>query len=156
MCVFGMCARNWLRLIHHVLHFDLATEELQLGHNRLKGTLLSSSLRHAAGLKLLSLAQNDLTGSFPESVTSLTSLVQLDLSFTGFHGIIPDEGWEAFNQLEVLDNLGHSFSNWTGPSWDNFMTNLRKLMFHETPLSGSIPTEIGRMTSLGKTLEGEE
>ena len=80
-------------------------------------------------VSILNLQRNNLTGAFPISITSLTTLTELYLngnwdmgSPSGLTGPIPTE-------------LGS-------------MTNLKKLYLNNTELSGSIPPELGNLANL--------
>ena len=86
--------------------------ELQLGDNRLTGTI-PSSLGNLTNLRLLWLAYNQLSGSIPSSLGNLTNLQVLDLSNNRLTGTIPSQ----------LGNL----------------TNLELLLLQNNQLSGCVP-----------------
>ncbi|KAL7587897.1 hypothetical protein Lser_V15G40629 [Lactuca serriola] len=71
--------------------------------NYLVGNEVSSSLAELRHLKYLDLSGNDFQGSrIPNFIGSLTKLSYLNLSYAGFHGIIPPHIGNLSN-LKVLD-----------------------------------------------------
>ncbi|KAM7519710.1 hypothetical protein LguiB_018672 [Lonicera macranthoides] len=98
--------------------------QLSLSMTGLKGTLYNFSFSSFPNLTYFELNVNELYGSIPPQISTLSKLKYLDLSGNLFSGIIPPE-------------IGH-------------LTNLEELHFVENQLTGSIPREIGQLKSLYK------
>ena len=98
---------------------------------------------HVRGLNLNS---NQLTGSIPAGLGSLTNLTELGLGYNELTGSIPSE----LGSLMNLANLFLGYNQLTGsipPELGN-LTNLTVLDIKENRLSGSIPPELGNLTNL--------
>ncbi len=95
---------------------------IYLPYNNLRGTL-PGTLGSLSMLQSLRLSDNKLTGSIPASVGTLTNLDYLYLDYNQFTGSIPS-----------------SFSN---------LTNLFYLDLFDNRLSGSIPAVVGSLVNLG-------
>jgi hypothetical protein len=79
------------------------------------------------------------SGSLPDSWSSLTHLTYLDLSHTGVSGTLPPD-WSVMN-LEVV-NLGYNALSGSIPaSWGD-MSALTELYLNNNGLTGSIPLEL--------------
>ena len=92
---------------------------------------------------------NDLTGSIPHELGSLTSLTELSLRFNGLTGPIPPE-LGSLTSLTKL-NLSQSTSNGlTGPIPAELgnLTSLTELVLSGNALTGPIPPELGNLTRL--------
>ncbi|XP_043723503.1 MDIS1-interacting receptor like kinase 2-like [Telopea speciosissima] len=96
--------------------------EISLPEMELKGTLDNLSFSSFPNLVRLNLSTNELTGTIPMHVGSLSKLTYLDLSYNNFFGVLPP-----------LSNL-----------------SLHLLCLHHNEISGSIPLEIGNMKNLWK------
>ncbi|GKV52940.1 hypothetical protein SLEP1_g59490 [Rubroshorea leprosula] len=113
------------------------------------GRGLPESIGDLKSLQYLSLSCN-LEGSISTSLTKLTQLSVLDLSWNHFSGPIP-----AFiGNLSQLTSLGLFFNNLSGqiPSSVANLTQLRSLQLSLNHFSGPIPAFIGnlyKLTSLG-------
>ncbi|KAF3438358.1 hypothetical protein FNV43_RR21120 [Rhamnella rubrinervis] len=95
-------------------------ESLSLDDNKLTGSLNTSNLSQ---LTYLSLSGNKLSG-VPSSVSKLTMLIDLYLSFNDFSGILDFGIFSALSSLEYLDlsnNTNLSFTNTTTKSLPNFL-----------------------------------
>lgn len=130
-------------------HSLCSPEDLLLGDNYLVGSLPSSLAEHASSLRRLSLFRNSISGALP-LLTRMSHLVEFDLSETLMRGAFPTEDLDHLTALEVL-NL-QQLAQVTGalPPSIASMTNLRKLYFVGTSMSGIIPESMGEMISLGK------
>ena len=119
--------------------------ELDLSENELNGTIPSElgSLTNLEGLKL---SQNQLRGVIPPELGSLTNLEVLDLYENRLSGPIPPE----LGNLSNLEALALSKNNLRGtiPSDLAKLNNLRWLFLWGNQLNGSIPSELGRLTNL--------
>ncbi|KAL8036883.1 hypothetical protein ABFX02_11G005400 [Erythranthe guttata] len=89
----------------------------------------------------------NLTGTIPQSITKLTNLKILRLSYTNLSGAIPS----FLSQLENLTFLDLSFNNLTGeiPPSLSLLKNLDALHLDRNKLTGKIPDSIGKFA--GKT-----
>jgi hypothetical protein len=97
-------------------------------------------------VKGLYLSNNQLVGSIPSSISSLTSLTSLHLAQNQLTGSIPPEIWHMTN-LTVL-NLGTNQLSGSIPSTIDNLANLKSLALDNNQLSGSIPSTIGNLASL--------
>ena len=108
--------------------------------------ILCWSRVQATSLTFLSLDNNQLTGSIPESLGQLTSLQRLYLYRNQLSGSIP----ESLGQLTSLTELGLSTNQLTGsiPESLGQLTSLTFLSLDNNQLTGSIPESLGHLTSL--------
>ncbi|XP_047314520.1 polygalacturonase inhibitor-like [Impatiens glandulifera] len=84
----------------------------------------------------------NLVGTIPQTITKLTHLRRLDVSWTNISGPIPD----FISQLNNLNTLDLSFNYLTGniPSSLSELANLNYLNLHGNKLTGSIPDSFGK------------
>ncbi len=93
----------------------------------------------------LELDDNNLVGTLPSELRSLTSLTSLMLSENKLSGNIPN--LSGLSQLEHLD-LGDNQLNGTLPGWLGNLTNLEQLYLDHNELSGAIPRWVSNLTNL--------
>ena len=93
----------------------------------------------------LDLPGNNLSGTLPAALGSLTSLTMLDLSDNRLSGTIPD--LRALNQLQNL-YLGDNQLSGTIPDWLSSLTSLTTLNLRDNRLTGAIPEELGNLNLL--------
>ena len=89
---------------------------------------------------------NELTGSIPPELGSLTHLRVLDLGMNQLSGLIPPE-LGALTSLTFLDLSHNSFTGPIPPELGR-LTNLRTLRLGRNVLTGPIPTQLGNLDSL--------
>lgn len=137
---------DWLLLSHHLP----ILEALSLSGNKLVGSLPPRVEGYATGLQQLVLDSNDITGPIP-NLSGLVSLGELNLAFTGVMGPFPLGGLDKLSRLEVLKLDGISNLQRDLLSSLTALPSLRCLSLQWTDMTGTIPTSIGNMASLGKT-----
>ncbi|GJP53290.1 hypothetical protein CLOM_g12457 [Closterium sp. NIES-68] len=118
---------------------------LVIDGNQLSGTL-PSSLGTLSALANLVLSTNGFSGSIPDSFSNLKNLVYLSLEYNGFSGPIP-----AFlSNSPAMKYLVLQYNQFTGQIPDSLgdLTNLRVLTVKGNLLTGPIPTALGNCTSL--------
>ena len=127
---------------------------LVLHENQLTGSI-PPSLGSLTNLEGLQLGGNQLTGSIPSSLGSLTNLETLILWENQLTGSIPS----SLGSLTNLEGLWLGGNQLTGsiPSSLGSLTNLEQLILWENQLTGSIPSSLGSLTNLeGLQLGGNQ
>ena len=119
--------------------------ELDLSENQLTGSI-PSELGSLSNLTQLYLWGNSLSGGIPQELGNLTSLEILALGKNQLTGSIPGELGDLTN-LMVLYLWGNSLSGGIPPELGN-LANLGVLDLADNQLTGSIPAELGRLTNL--------
>ncbi|WVZ91713.1 hypothetical protein U9M48_037846 [Paspalum notatum var. saurae] len=154
---------NWTGImcsaLHHGRRMPWVVTNISLPNSDIRGQLGELNFSALPFLTHVDLSDNDLHGSIPASIFSLSMLSYLDLSSNQLTGEIPSE----IGSLQNLTMLALSFNNLTGPIPSNLanLTMLRDLVLHQNMLSGAIPMEIGRLVHLrvlsisSNTLSGE-
>ncbi|KAL6276373.1 hypothetical protein ACE6H2_019974 [Prunus campanulata] len=92
------------------------------------------------------LSSNKLTGSIPDTLWNLSSLIALDLSINQLNGGI-SERIKSLRNLTVL-SLDHNFLSGRIPSSLGALSSLKKLSLYYNNLSDLIPYELGNITAL--------
>ena len=120
---------------------------LSLFHNDLNGTL-PSELGTLTNLQYLLLSRNQLTGEIPTELGSLTNLQDLRLFYNQLTGEIPTE----LGTLSNLQGLLLYGNQLTGeiPAELGTLTNLQDLRLSNNQLTGEIPTELGNLSNLAR------
>ena len=121
---------------------DGRVTDLELDDNNLVGTL-PSELRSLTSLTSLMLSENKLSGNIP-NLSGLSQLEHLDLGDNQLNGTL--SGWLGnLTTLEVLSLWGNQLSG-TVPDLSR-LTNLTELSLRGNPFSGPFP-EVSRLTKL--------
>lgn len=115
--------------------------------NATNGWSLPSALQNSTQIMHLSLISCNLVGPLPEFLGEMTSLSELRLSFNRISGGIP----ASFNNsvLQVLWLNGQTGGGMTGPiDVIASVVSLTSVWLHGNHFSGTIPANIGDLTSL--------
>lgn len=139
---------QYLDLSHNALSAPLPNEfsslrnlqHLLLGSNQIVGYSPNSLCSTAGSLLQLNLSQNNLTGTFPLSLTNCSSLQQLDLSMNQLTGNLPPE-LGNLSSLELLDLSQNSFVGSLPPDVGR-LSRLQVFMAGSNNLTGFIPSEL--------------
>ncbi len=118
---------------------------LDLADNQLTGSI-PDELGSLSSLEVLDLNDNQLTGEIPTSLGSIANLVQLQITGNQLTGTIPAELGSLAN-LTILALGGNQLTG-TIPTWLGNLTNLEELYLWENELTGTIPTELGSLAKL--------
>ncbi|KAJ6865432.1 receptor-like protein 47 [Populus alba x Populus x berolinensis] len=125
----------------HVIGLDLSSSCLY-------GSIDSnSSLFHLVQLRRLNLADNDFNNSeIPSEIRNLSRLFDLNLSMSGFSGVIPS----SLGNLTKLNYLHLSDNNFRSGTldWLGNLTNLNYVDLQDTSSYGNIPSFLRNLTQL--------
>ena len=119
--------------------------ELHLWSNELSGTI-PAELGSLTNLQKLELHDNNLSGEIPAELGALTSLQSLYLHDNELSGTIPAELGNLTSLQELY--LNQNELSGTIPAELGDLTNLVGLYLNQNGLSGTIPAELGNLTSL--------
>ncbi|KAK1605465.1 hypothetical protein QYE76_029138 [Lolium multiflorum] len=138
-----------LRLIENFINMDVAEmldrlpsdklEMLSLDNNNLTGSV-PSRLGQFSNLTWVMLRNNKLSGEIPIGIRELTKLRGLWLSSNNLHGTITEEHFPFAGQLEVLDISSNQL---VGPI-PTFPPSLTSLDLSRNNISGTLPSVIGK------------
>ena len=119
--------------------------ELYLADNNLTGSI-PESIGNFKGLTFLTLRDNNLTGSIPESIGNMKVLREFNVQNTNLIGSIP----ESIGNLTELESLIIRDTELTGsiPESIGNMRNLETLFLDNNQLTGELPASIGNLTKL--------
>ena len=118
---------------------------INLSNNNLRGTI-PAELGSLTNLVYLNLRQNMLSGEIPAELGSLTNLQVLNLYDNELSGTIPAELGQLTNLLWLV--LSDNELSGTIPAELSRLTNLQVLDLYDNELSGTIPAELGQLTNL--------
>ena len=127
------------------VNMDGTVSSISLNENNLNGTI-PESFGVFQNLEMLLLQKNRLSGSIPESIGNLKKLRILLLGTNSLSGSIP----ESIGNLTEMQDLQLYQNHLTGPIPEGFvnMTRMRYLRLEENHLSGCIPEYIGNLTEM--------
>ena len=118
---------------------------INLSNNNLRGTI-PAELGSLTNLVYLNLRQNMLSGEIPAELGSLTNLQVLNLYDNELSGTIPAELGQLTNLLWLV--LSDNELSGEIPAELSRLTNLQVLDLYDNELSGTIPAELGQLTNL--------
>ncbi|KAL5574418.1 hypothetical protein UlMin_016117 [Ulmus minor] len=121
-------------------------EELQLSGLQISARLPSSIARLGSRLNILLLQENQLLGSIPPAIGSLSNLTTLNLTSNLLSGTIPAE----LSQLIMMEQLflGHNLFPGPIPDFLGQFPHLGLLDLSNNNLSGEIPASLGNLSQL--------
>ncbi|KAL3735588.1 hypothetical protein ACJRO7_024673 [Eucalyptus globulus] len=131
--------------VSHLMNLSPSLEVLSLSSCKLRGTL-PANIFLLPKLTCLNLSGNkELAGYLPESTWN-SSLKVLDLSSTGFSGVLP----ESIRDLHSLEILRLKECNFNGsiPSSLGNLTRLTRLELSFNELSGQVPSTLSNLDRL--------
>ena len=133
----------------HGVTMNGTVTNINLSSNNLVGTL-PASIGTLTGLLSLNLHTNQLSGPVPESLGNLTNLLRLHLYENQFTGTLPS----TLGYLTHLEELNVHYNLLTGsiPATLGQLTSLLQLNLYSNGFTGELPTELGNLT-LAHTLD---
>lgn len=126
--------------------------EIELSGNNLAGTL-PAEMGSLSNLTFLNLGSNQITGSIPHGIGNLENLIYLYLNENELTDSIPVE----IGQLSNLERIHLGYNELTGSIPDEIgnLSNLTFLVLSGNQLSGSIPESIGNLSQLDRFIISE-
>ena len=128
---------NQITFVFTGIERAISLQELNLDST---GLISIDGIGQASGLKSLHLRSNNLQGSIPLELTTLTSLTELDISDNSFEGSLPAD-MRNLGSLESLSCFNNQISGEL-PSWLGDLYNLVYLRMGQNDFSGSIPSSM--------------
>ncbi|KAI9116393.1 hypothetical protein K1719_012560 [Acacia pycnantha] len=117
-------------------------QELYLRGNYLSATPICRDISHSRNLKSLWLTDNFMEGSLPESIMSLTSLIELSLAYNNLTGSLPQQGGLCnMKNFAFLDLSNNKFDGQLPTCLGN-LTSLRMLFLSENRFEGTFPSSL--------------
>ncbi|KAK9668364.1 hypothetical protein RND81_13G055300 [Saponaria officinalis] len=102
-----------------------------------RGEIPTDTLSRLTSLQILSLRENQISGSFPKDFRNLRNLSMLFLQFNGFSGVLPSD-FLVWRNLSVLNLSNNRFSGGIPKSMSK-LSQLMSLNLENNSLSGEIP-----------------
>ncbi|KAK3205609.1 hypothetical protein Dsin_019655 [Dipteronia sinensis] len=117
--------------------------------NKTTGWSLPDSLANSVLLQTLSLMDCNLVGPLPDYLGKLPALTDLKLSYNRLSGEIPASFGQSLMQILWLNNQDGGTGGMTGPiDVVAKMVNLNQLWLHGNQFTGTVPEDIGALSSL--------
>ncbi|XP_030458830.2 receptor kinase-like protein Xa21 [Syzygium oleosum] len=123
---------------------------LSVDENPLRGSIPESIKNFSSSLRFLAAYNSQIRGRIPDEMGSLKSLTFLRLGYNDLDGNIPS----SIGGLESLQRLYLDNNHLEGPIPNEIcnLTRLGELLLRQNRISGSIPNCIGNLSSLQKFL----
>ncbi|KAG6416790.1 hypothetical protein SASPL_124228 [Salvia splendens] len=115
-------------------------KELHLQSNAFSGSIEFLPLTNITNLLVIDLADNELSGEFPDGFGSFTGLQTLNVSRNNFSGSLPS----SFGNLTNLNSLDISGNHFTGHLPENLADSLQSFNASYNNLSGVVPDNLRR------------
>lgn len=116
----------------------------------LEDNKLSNSIPQSMGtlnkLKYLNLARNLFTGSIPNTIGNNSNLIVLNLSYNQLSGGIPNT-ISFLSKLNILD-ISHNLLSGVLPPGISQLASIRELYLNHNFLSGNLPASLANLTTL--------
>ncbi|XP_017221633.2 putative receptor-like protein kinase At3g47110 [Daucus carota subsp. sativus] len=119
---------------------------LELGANNLQGSLSRSIANLSVELTMISLADNQISGSIPPDISKFINLIFLSLEGNNFTGIIPPEITELGKLQRVL--LSNNRFSGNIPASIGNLSMLDEIHLQNNDLNGMIPPSFGNCPML--------
>ncbi|PWA93480.1 receptor like protein 56 [Artemisia annua] len=121
---------------------------LSLSSCMLYAAALAEALASFTNLKILDLSFNNLTGSIPTEIQTMSSLQVLSLAGNSLDGVLPEYGLCELKKLQELDLHANNFEGNLPQCFDKF-SSLKLFEISSNKFSGIIPPSlISNLTSL--------
>ncbi len=118
---------------------------LDLARNNLTGTI-PAELGSLSNLTELSLVYNSLTGAIPTELGNLTNLTRLYLTGNQLTGVIPTT-LGSLSSLQIIALAGNQLTGSLPPELGS-LSDLTTIYFGNNQLTGAIPAEVGKLHKL--------
>lgn len=128
---------------------DGRVSSLALGENDLRGSI-PAELGSLTALQTLSLHSNHLSGTIPTQLGDLIALQELRLGYNHLNGVIPSQ-LGNLTQLQLLHLYNNQLSGLV-PSELGYLTQLRSLDLVNNRLIGPVPPGLGNLAELDQLL----
>eukprot|EP00978_Attheya_sp_CCMP212_P048859 scaffold585624_cov59-Attheya_sp.AAC.1 len=131
---------------------DMTVQMIEIVENNLVGTL-PEELASLTFLEHFTIVRNGLHGTLPHWMFSYRQLIDFELHYNQFTGKIPD----AIYEMESLERFNLAGNELTGTVSTQIgkLEKLTDLIIMDNMMSGTIPTEIGSLSNLVATYWGE-
>ncbi|KAH9611341.1 hypothetical protein KSS87_000394 [Heliosperma pusillum] len=120
--------------------------DLELGPNYFSGVLPKSVGNLSNSLKTFFIQGTPISGDFPQGITSLNNLEQLDMNNCKLTGTLPQD-FGNLRKLELLDLSSNKLQGIIPSSLGN-ISHLSELYLDDNILKGSIPSQLGNCQNL--------
>ena len=133
--------------LEDMFHNMTGLTQLSLHGNYISGTV-PKSLNYCTNLEILKLGRNPINGSFPLTyLSSLTKAVQMNCNFCALTGIIPDDAFAPFVNMEETYWDGNGFTG-SLPSSIGKLKKLTRFSFNINNFTGKMPDNWGKPGNL--------
>ncbi|CAJ1961816.1 unnamed protein product [Sphenostylis stenocarpa] len=124
---------------------SMILEHVLFDHNQLEGSV-PTSISSVSTLEVLRLDKNGLTGGVPASISKLGKLSEIYLSHNMLNGSLPD--FTGMNSLTYVDMSNNAFNASGIPSWATSLPALTTVILQQNQLRGAL-----NLSSYSKSLQ---